>query len=236
MFQFSGLTSDIIGYSIARVGCPIRIFTDQRLFAPPRNFSQLITSFFVSESQGIPRTPLLTFFYLLYLQVNLVIFYFYLFFPNMSKNFITRLFTSRLPNRLSFCFQIVWVKRGYYRIRTDSICATAYPCLKSFKFKVSSFKFVSTRKFPLFYYSPSNKLYERCVVLPLIVCLFVLIFLFSLLNCRTAVLSSIRTLVFWWRIRESNPWPSACKADALANWANPPGLIDLLFFHLLLTI
>ena len=44
------------------VGCPIRIFTDQRLFAPPRNFSQLITSFIVSESQGIPRTPLLTFF------------------------------------------------------------------------------------------------------------------------------------------------------------------------------
>jgi len=64
MFQFSGLTSDIIGYLIAKVGCPIRIFADQRLFAPPRNFSQLITSFVVSESQGILRTPLLTFFYL----------------------------------------------------------------------------------------------------------------------------------------------------------------------------
>ena len=86
MFQFSGLTSDIIGYLIAKVGCPIRIFTDQRLFAPPRNFSQLITSFVVSESQGIHRTPLLTFFYLLYLQVY---YNFYLFFPNMSKNFIT---------------------------------------------------------------------------------------------------------------------------------------------------
>ena len=73
MFQFSGLTSDIIGYLIAKVGCPIRILADQRLFAPPRNFSQLITSFFVSESQGILRTPLLTFFYLLYLQVNLCI-------------------------------------------------------------------------------------------------------------------------------------------------------------------
>ena len=64
------------------MGCPIRIFTDQRLFAPPRNFSQLITSFFVSESQGIPRTPLLTFFYLLYLQVNL---YFYLLFSQYVK-------------------------------------------------------------------------------------------------------------------------------------------------------
>ena len=27
---------------------------------------------------------------------------------------------------------------------------------------------------------------------------------------------------FSWRIRESNPWPPACKAGALANWANPP--------------
>ena len=27
---------------------------------------------------------------------------------------------------------------------------------------------------------------------------------------------------FLWRISESNRWPSACKADALANWANPP--------------
>ena len=29
-------------------------------------------------------------------------------------------------------------------------------------------------------------------------------------------------LLFLWRISESNRWPSACKADALANWANPP--------------
>ena len=25
-----------------------------------------------------------------------------------------------------------------------------------------------------------------------------------------------------WRISESNRWPLACKANALANWANPP--------------
>ena len=25
-----------------------------------------------------------------------------------------------------------------------------------------------------------------------------------------------------WRITDSNRWPSACKADALASWANPP--------------
>ena len=45
------------------MGCPIRIFADQRLFAPPHNFSQLITSFFASESLGIPHAPFLTSFY-----------------------------------------------------------------------------------------------------------------------------------------------------------------------------
>ena len=40
------------------MGCPIRTSADQRLFAPPRSFSQLITSFVVSESLGIHHTPL----------------------------------------------------------------------------------------------------------------------------------------------------------------------------------
>ena len=42
------------------VGCPIRISTDQFVCANPRSFSQLITSFFVSESLGIPHTPLIS--------------------------------------------------------------------------------------------------------------------------------------------------------------------------------
>ena len=33
---------------------------------------------------------------------------------------------------------------------------------------------------------------------------------------------------FLWRISESNRWPLACKASALANWANPPILIGLI--------
>ena len=41
------------------LGCPIRTSADQGIFAPPRSFSQLITSFFASESLGILRTPLL---------------------------------------------------------------------------------------------------------------------------------------------------------------------------------
>ena len=43
-------------------GCPIRIFTGLGLFAPYRNFSLLITSFFASESLGILHAPLFTFF------------------------------------------------------------------------------------------------------------------------------------------------------------------------------
>lgn len=144
MFQFGGLTSDIIGYPVTRMGCPIRIFADQGLFAPPRNFSQLITSFFVSESQGILRTPLLTFFYLLYLQVNL---YFYLFFPNMSKNFITLLFTSKLPNRLSFCFQIVWVKRGYFMDSNHFYMRHRISCLKKLQVPNSKFQVCFTPQF-----------------------------------------------------------------------------------------
>ena len=42
------------------MGFPIRKSPDQILFANPRSLSQLITSFFASESQGIPHTPLIT--------------------------------------------------------------------------------------------------------------------------------------------------------------------------------
>ena len=62
MFQFPALASFIDGCYLFKVtGCPIRRFTDQRLFAPPRDLSQLITSFIASESQGIRHAPLFTF-------------------------------------------------------------------------------------------------------------------------------------------------------------------------------
>ena len=43
-------------------GCPIRISADQCVFATNHGFSQLITSFFASESQGILHMPLFAFF------------------------------------------------------------------------------------------------------------------------------------------------------------------------------
>ena len=45
------------------MGCPIRISPDQCVFATPRSFSQLITSFFAFESQGILHVPLFAFFF-----------------------------------------------------------------------------------------------------------------------------------------------------------------------------
>ena len=39
-------------------GCPIRTSAGQSVFATRRSFSQLVTSFFASESQGIRHAPL----------------------------------------------------------------------------------------------------------------------------------------------------------------------------------
>ena len=62
MFQFPGFASCIATeYRVFNtVGCPIRTPVDQFLFADPHSFSQLITSFFASESLGIPHTLFLT--------------------------------------------------------------------------------------------------------------------------------------------------------------------------------
>ena len=62
MFQFPALASCLAGcHPFRMTGCPIRISSGQRSFAPHRGFSQLITSFIASESQGIRHVPLLTF-------------------------------------------------------------------------------------------------------------------------------------------------------------------------------
>jgi hypothetical protein len=71
MFQFSRFA--LLQHTFSMLGCPIRISADHVLFANPRSFSQLITSFFASESLGIPRVPFLTFFFL----INLSVFHFF---------------------------------------------------------------------------------------------------------------------------------------------------------------
>lgn len=49
-----------------------------------------------------------------------------------------------------------------------------------------------------------------------------MIFLLELTYWFGQCSKNIKSLKTEWRIPESNWWPSACKADALANWANPP--------------
>lgn len=57
-----------------------------------------------------------------------------------------------------------------------------------------------------------------------------LLYFFTLLICQhvkdlfptSGRLECLPSLRFLWRITDSNRWPSACKADALASWANPP--------------
>ena len=144
MFQFSGFAS-LSGYYVFNiVGCPIRISTDQFVCANPRSFSQLITSFFASESLGIPHTPL---FCLLYY----------------------------------FCVY-------YY---TQSVLST----LLLFSYLNMSMNFTDLRGlWPTHLLAPSLKMSTR-----------------HFLNASAL-----------WRISESNRWPPACKAGALASWANPP--------------
>ena len=83
MFQFPTFAF-LSEYLINQVGCPIRTSTDQFVLADPRGFSQLITSFFASESLGIPRAPLITYFYLSRIPAELC----YNFYFNMSMNLI----------------------------------------------------------------------------------------------------------------------------------------------------
>ena len=64
MFQFPTFAHLAVWLAFNQPGYPIRISRDQRLFAPPPSFSQLITSFFASESLGIHRLPFFYFFIL----------------------------------------------------------------------------------------------------------------------------------------------------------------------------
>ena len=61
MFQFRGLAHLAMCQVFYLTGCPIQKSPDQILFANPRSFSQLTTSFFASKSLGIPHTPFFTF-------------------------------------------------------------------------------------------------------------------------------------------------------------------------------
>ena len=61
MFQFPAFAALTRCTHFMRAGFPIRTPPDLFLFADPRSFSQLTTSFFASGSLGIPRSPFSSF-------------------------------------------------------------------------------------------------------------------------------------------------------------------------------
>ena len=110
-------------HSFTVPGCPIRISRDLWLFAPTPCFSQLITSFFASQSLGIHRSLLFCFFFFivshtfLYAYGSLFCFlllYFSSFF-NMSKIFffLTSLFNGVRWGCLSLVSQEVYIFMPY---------------------------------------------------------------------------------------------------------------------------
>ena len=57
MFQFPAFASASRMPESLPAGCPIRTSAGLSVFAARRSFSQLVTSFFASESLGIPHAP-----------------------------------------------------------------------------------------------------------------------------------------------------------------------------------
>ena len=93
-FSSAGLPP--IGYYVFNiVGCPIRISTDQFVCANPRSFSQLITSFFASESHRHPPYALILLIVLTRLcnktETYMLSIFFY--FLNLSQ-YVNELFSS----------------------------------------------------------------------------------------------------------------------------------------------
>ena len=162
------------------LGFPIRKSADQFIFADPRSLSQLITSFFASESQGIPRVPFLTFFY--------------------SCAFCAAWYVFFICSR--FEYWDLSIEITFQRSRFSYPTAHIYPycCLLFFNLLLP----ICQRTYPM-----CRFLMRRCADY------------FIHLHICTSPHLHIRK----WRITDSNRWPPACKAGALASWANPPDLM-----------
>jgi hypothetical protein len=118
MFQFSGFAHLSVYYVFNIVGCPIRKSPDQNVCAIPRSLSQLITSFFASESHRHPPCALILLIVLFSNQLTAasqklsVLSIFFLLFV-LSQYVNER--CSLLLTAVSFSFS------GEYRSRTDDL-------------------------------------------------------------------------------------------------------------------
>ena len=181
MFQFSRFAHYMHPF-FKWIGFPIRKSADQVIFADPRGLSQLITSFFASESQGIPRVPFLTFFYLCRL----------------------------LLGKVCLLILVVFISSFVYRFIGLATSLPIYSC---------------SSKAPTVLYTV---VFSFNLLLPICqrtFCFgsFVYQFICSLVFYYQWTIQPVNLWTpAWWRITDSNRWPPACKAGALASWANPP--------------
>ena len=180
MFQFPTFAHLAVWLAFNQPGYPIRISRDQRLFAPPPSFSQLITSFFASESLGIHRLPFF-YFFILTSQFS------YTIIQSLHDTvgfFIFSSFYAFLKIRFKFhsYVQLIYLHTSF-DIRNLFSVLSIMSKNSSFRFFVSAFFVVQENS--------------------------------SFINASGRLRNS-------WRITDSNRWPPACKAGALASWANPP--------------
>ncbi len=92
-----------VGLHIFNVqGCPIRTSMDLRSFATPHSFSQLTTSFVVSESQGIHHTPLFASYS--YVFSNHISLYSFLLLLSLLSCFYSLFFSQLVKELLSYLY------------------------------------------------------------------------------------------------------------------------------------
>ena len=98
-------------------GCPIRRSAHQRVFAPTRGFSQLVTSFFASESQGILHVPFSPFLFLF--KGNSPFYLLFFFFSIEVKNQRSRI-SAAVSLSLSATHGLP--RRGGFRLCRQAYC------------------------------------------------------------------------------------------------------------------
>ena len=168
MFQFTGFAWLTPWHTFNMSGCPIRISADHKLCAPPRSFSQLITSFFASESLGIPHTP--------FSSLSLVL--------------------------------LILILNKYYHINTVA--------------NLSYFTLILLFVFLCDYNIPEDNCNSLCPNMSMNIASRDRQLNYLCTHMQYARDKLLSPGIARWRISESNRWPPACKAGALASWANPP--------------
>ena len=179
MVHFTQFRPAGLFYSAAAVIClripdySIRTSGGLWICASLPGFSQLITSFFAFQLQGIRHRPIF--------RLTILLFPLFLLLSASARCFFSFIQALRTSTRT---------------------------------FRTKAFLFLHQYTFPcLFSVCTDYRLYVYCFMFPSL-------FIFQRSLQEKSFFNT--TFLYLWRIGGMNPWHSACKADALANWANSP--------------